>query len=63
MLNILLCNLCHGLRGVENIVIKVEVETLTVELTTRPKAELLMTIKAEAEGRSLNARLTSQPRP
>ena len=46
-----------------NIVIKVEVETLTVELTTRPKAELLMTIKAEAEGRSLNARLTSQPRP
>ena len=31
------------------IVIKVEVETLTVELTTRPKAELLMTIKAEAE--------------
>ena len=34
-------------------IIKVEVETLMVELTTRPKAELLMSIKAEAEGRSL----------
>ena len=34
-----------------SIVIKVEVETLMVELTTRPKAELLMSqsIKAEAE--------------
>ena len=36
-------------------------EALISKLTTRPKAELLMIIKAEAAGRSLNARLTSRP--
>ncbi len=36
-------------------------EALIVELTTRPKAELLISIKAEAVGRSFNAWLTPQP--
>ena len=36
-------------------------KTSIVELTTRLKAELLMSIKAEAVGRCFNAGLTSQP--
>ena len=40
-----------------------EVGGLIVELTTRPQAELLMSINAEAVGRGINARLTPKPTP
>ena len=44
-----------------NIVFNDEVETLIAKLTSRPKAEMLMTVNAEAEGRGINKRLTSKP--
>ena len=49
--------------NLQNIVFIDEVETLITKLTSRPKlkAEMLMSVNAEAEGRGINKRLMSIP--
>ena len=42
-----------------NIFFNDEVATLIAKLMSRPKAEILITVDAEAEGRGINKRLTS----
>ena len=38
-----------------------ERETLIAKLSSRPKAELIMIVDAEAEGRGINMRLIVEP--
>ncbi len=45
----------------QNIVFDDEVETLIAKLMARPKAEILITVNAEAGGRGNNKRWTLKP--